>query len=152
MSARQAAISATIDAIRMLDLATARYRVTLAADWGVTVTDSVLMSNIALAGGAMTPRDLARRMLISSGTVTTMVDRLESAGLVERTANPADRRSLLVELTDKGRESLFYTRERFINALDDSMPDDHAQEFADTLRQIAESIDGVTNAMIAEHK
>lgn len=136
----------------MFDLATARYRLTLASGWGVTVTDSLVLTNLALAGRPITPRDLARRLLISSGTVTTMVDRLEQAGLVERSANPADRRSLLIVLTDKGRRSLLYSREQFVDALDASLPASHDGKFADTLRGIAEAIDAVTNAMLAEDK
>lgn len=136
----------------MFDLATARYRLTLAADWGVTVSDSLVLTHLAVADRAITPRDLARRLLISSGTVTTMVDRLERAGLVKRSANPDDRRSLLIGLTDKGRRSLLYSGVDFVEALDDSLPATQDGAFADTLRGIAEAIDAVTNAIQAMDK
>ena len=46
---------------------------------------------------------LVRRTLVSSGTMTNRVDRLEEAGLVTRRPDPDDRRSVLVRLTPTGR-------------------------------------------------
>jgi DNA-binding MarR family transcriptional regulator len=147
-AARDNAIAATVEAIRELDLATARYRATLAAQWGITVSDSLVMSNLAMSGGSMTPRDLARRLLISSGTLTTMVDRLEAGGYVTRTANPDDRRSLLVGLTEKGRESLFYTCSNLMTELDKLLSADYGQASVAELRAIAEAMDGATDRVL----
>jgi DNA-binding MarR family transcriptional regulator len=49
------------------------------------------------------PRDLARSSLITSGAMTSRLDRLERAGLIERKPDPGDRRGVLVELTEQGR-------------------------------------------------
>lgn len=46
--------------------------------------------------------ELARKLEITSGTMTSRIDRLETAGLVRRRPNPADRRGVLVELTADG--------------------------------------------------
>jgi DNA-binding MarR family transcriptional regulator len=48
------------------------------------------------------PGHLAEDMGISSGAMTNRLDRLETAGLIRRLPDPADRRSLEVELTDAG--------------------------------------------------
>ncbi len=48
------------------------------------------------------PRELARSSLITSGAMTSRLDRLERAGLIERSPDPADRRGVLVRLTDPG--------------------------------------------------
>jgi MarR family 2-MHQ and catechol resistance regulon transcriptional repressor len=45
---------------------------------------------------------LGKKILISSGSVTTAVDRLERGGLVERANAAADRRARIVHLTQKG--------------------------------------------------
>jgi DNA-binding MarR family transcriptional regulator len=45
---------------------------------------------------------LGGALMISSGTVTNRLDRLEGKGLVRRTDDPADRRGVLIELTAKG--------------------------------------------------
>jgi DNA-binding MarR family transcriptional regulator len=48
------------------------------------------------------PRDLARSSLITSGAMTSRLDRLEEAGLIRRRPDPTDRRGVLVQLTDRG--------------------------------------------------
>jgi MarR family multiple antibiotic resistance transcriptional regulator len=47
--------------------------------------------------------DLAQAMSISVGAVSKSVDRIESAGWVQRRPNPRNRRSSLIELTPSGR-------------------------------------------------
>lgn len=46
--------------------------------------------------------DIAEIMVITVGGASKIVDRLESAGLVERSANPDDRRSSIVEVAASG--------------------------------------------------
>lgn len=52
----------------------------------------------------LTPGDLARTSMVTTGAVSKRVDRLERAGLVTRGANPADGRSRVVGLTPRGLE------------------------------------------------
>lgn len=47
---------------------------------------------------------LGERLLLDSGTLTPLLKRLESAGLVHRTRDTADERRVLVSLTAEGRE------------------------------------------------
>ncbi|MFI1352688.1 MarR family winged helix-turn-helix transcriptional regulator [Streptomyces sp. NPDC020898] len=49
-------------------------------------------------------QDIAEEFSITVGGTSKVVDRLESAGLCERRANPNDRRSSIVELTPEGRK------------------------------------------------
>jgi DNA-binding MarR family transcriptional regulator len=51
-----------------------------------------------------TPSALAERMFISPPTMAGILKRLESRGLVSRLRDPEDRRSVLIRLTDAGRE------------------------------------------------
>ncbi len=51
---------------------------------------------------ALTPTELYETAMISSGSMTNRIDRLEKSGLVERQPNPADRRGTLVALTGPG--------------------------------------------------
>jgi DNA-binding MarR family transcriptional regulator len=53
--------------------------------------------------GSATVRDLVAATAQRPSTLTGVLDRLERRGLVERAANPADRRSVLVRLTPAGR-------------------------------------------------
>ncbi|CAN7646735.1 MarR family winged helix-turn-helix transcriptional regulator [Pararhizobium sp. LjRoot238] len=50
------------------------------------------------------PTELFRSMMISSGGMSHRLNRLQTAGLVRRTAAEKDGRSLLVELTDEGKQ------------------------------------------------
>lgn len=51
---------------------------------------------------ALTPTDLYEAAMISSGSMTNRIDRLEKIGLVKRKPNPADKRGTLVALTTQG--------------------------------------------------
>jgi DNA-binding MarR family transcriptional regulator len=73
-----------------------------AAFMGINRTDLRCM-DIVDRGGQVTAGALARESGLSSGAVTTVIDRLEEAGYVRRVRDTADRRRVLVELTDKAR-------------------------------------------------
>jgi DNA-binding MarR family transcriptional regulator len=51
----------------------------------------------------MSATELARWVLLSSGGMTSRLDRMEDAGLVRRRPDPSDRRGVLIELTPRGR-------------------------------------------------
>lgn len=51
---------------------------------------------------ALSPSELIEWTMVTSGTMTNRIDRLEAAGLVERRRNPDDKRGFLIGLTDKG--------------------------------------------------
>ena len=46
---------------------------------------------------------IGKKVLLTSGSITAAVDRLESRKLIRRTSNPTDRRSRIVQLTGKGQ-------------------------------------------------
>jgi DNA-binding MarR family transcriptional regulator len=50
----------------------------------------------------LSPSQLAASLLVTSGTMTNRLDRLEQRGLIERQANPSDRRGMDVRLTRAG--------------------------------------------------
>lgn len=64
-----------------------------------------VMHTLELLGlyGPMRMTDLAHKLSISTGTLTSRIDRMEKEGLVTRIANPQDRRSLLIALTEQGK-------------------------------------------------
>jgi DNA-binding MarR family transcriptional regulator len=59
-----------------------------------------------LADGPRTNRQLAEAAGVTSPTATRMIDVLVSRGVVTRVEDPADRRAVLISLTDAGREAL----------------------------------------------
>jgi DNA-binding MarR family transcriptional regulator len=75
----------------------------LLADHGFGVDAyGVLITLISAPAGRLTIGDLGERRNLSPSGVSRSVDRLAKIGLVERSANPADGRSLLVGLTPQG--------------------------------------------------
>jgi DNA-binding MarR family transcriptional regulator len=52
----------------------------------------------------LTPGQLVSETLVTSGTMTTRVDRLIERGFVQRGPDPRDRRGVLVQLTPSGRD------------------------------------------------
>jgi DNA-binding MarR family transcriptional regulator len=64
------------------------------------------LSALRLAGPPhrLSPGRMGKGLLLSSAGITSRVDRLERRGLVRRLPDPDDRRGVIVELTDEGRE------------------------------------------------
>ena len=52
--------------------------------------------------GSMSPSQLAKKIMVNSSTMTSIVDRLEQKGLVSRLRNSPDRRVVTVQLTETG--------------------------------------------------
>lgn len=74
--------------------------------FGLTPDEFDVLATLRRAGDPfeMNPCTLGDSMMISSGTVTHRLDKLEKRGLVSRRPDPADRRGVLVSLTPEGRE------------------------------------------------
>jgi DNA-binding MarR family transcriptional regulator len=75
----------------------------LHAQFGVTLPRFDLMAQLEKAPDGLTLGQLSRRMMVSNGNVTGLVERLSRDGLLERRTNAADGRSVLVALTKEGR-------------------------------------------------
>jgi DNA-binding MarR family transcriptional regulator len=69
--------------------------------------------------GGTNPVDLARSALITTGAMTSRLDRLERRGLIVRTPDPDDRRAVLIKLTRQG-ERLAVAALRAVLAADEA--------------------------------
>src|SRR4029077_11621479 len=63
------------------------------------------MSQLWRYPGGLKMNELSRHLMVTGGNATGIVDPLEKEGLVERTAEPADRRAYRVRLTRAGRKA-----------------------------------------------
>src|ERR1700723_453080 len=70
-------------------------RKALAAQFKTTLPRFDLMAQLERAPEGLQMGELSRRMLVTGGNVTGIVDQLERAGLIVRTEDPADRRGYL---------------------------------------------------------
>jgi len=73
---------------------------------GLTFSDWHVLTSLHWAGEPYrrSAGELARHADLTSGAMTSRLDALESEGLVRRLRDPNDRRSVLIQLTDKGRQ------------------------------------------------
>ena len=74
------------------------------SDFGLRQGEFDVLATLRRSGQPyqLSPTELFNTMMVSSGTMTHRVDRLEQAGLVERIPDPSDRRGTLIHLTTKG--------------------------------------------------
>jgi DNA-binding MarR family transcriptional regulator len=88
---------------------------------------------------------LAKRLYVTKGNISGLLDRLESAGLVERRSTASDRRSYEIHLTAPGRDAAVKAiamQEAVISATFGRMPDgdlDTLERMLVTLRDIVRS-------------
>ena len=71
---------------------------------GLNAASFDLLATLRRAGPpyALSPGELIEATMVTSGTITNRIDRLETAGLVTRKPNPQDGRGFLVSLTEEG--------------------------------------------------
>ncbi len=79
----------------------------------VGLSDFAIMEML-LHKGPQPVNEIGRRIELTSGAITTAVDRLESRDLVTREAHPSDRRARIVRLTARGEEHSPVTRRPWI--------------------------------------
>ncbi|TYB45238.1 MarR family winged helix-turn-helix transcriptional regulator [Actinomadura chibensis] len=90
--------------------------------------------------GPLTMGDLAADLILTSGGMTRIVDRMEDAGFVRRTQAAGDRRRQLVELTAAGRakldEALRVHAETLREHFAGPLPDEQRRVLVDALRTL----------------
>src|SRR5512146_866717 len=70
----------------------------------------LVLSILADSETPISPNHIADRLIISRASVTSLLDSLEKRGFVKRQPHQSDRRRLLVELTDSGRQVAYQFR------------------------------------------
>ncbi|WP_158843443.1 MarR family winged helix-turn-helix transcriptional regulator [Saccharothrix deserti] len=91
----------------------------------------------------LTPTELMRASMVTSGAITQRLDRLEARGLVVRSPNEHDGRGVVVSLTDAGRDLIDRTLPDHLateNRLLDALSKTERAALADTLKQLLESL------------
>ena len=87
------------------DLLMKQFQSELKRDFDLSVSQYDALLRLTLAPGKrLQMGEVAGSLLFSSGAATKLFDRLVERGLVERSADPNDRRSVIVSLTDEGTD------------------------------------------------
>jgi len=71
--------------------------------FGVTLPRFDLMAQLDKASDGMTLSDISKRMMVSNGNVTGLVERLVESGHLDRRTSDSDRRVQVIRLTKAGR-------------------------------------------------
>ncbi len=108
-----------------------RIRSLLHADFDVTLPRFDVMAALYDAPAGLSMGEVSRRLMVSNGNVTGIVERLEREGLVWRRINPDDRRSQLVRLTDSGRttfEEMAEAHERWVASMLSGLSEEEVEQ------------------------
>jgi DNA-binding MarR family transcriptional regulator len=106
---------------------------------GITLARFDFLAQLHRHPDGLTMSVLSRYLMVTGGNVTGLADELEKEGLVERVAEPHDRRSSRVSLTRKGRklfERLAATHEAWIVAMFDGVSRSDMRLLYDLLGQL----------------
>jgi DNA-binding MarR family transcriptional regulator len=92
----------------------------LRGDFGTTLPRFDVMSALSRAPDGLKMKDISRLLRVSNGNITGIVDKLVDDGLVLRIIPPQDRRTQIIQFTDRGRqefETLAQTHEAWIDEI-----------------------------------
>jgi len=101
---------------------------------GLGLTDlRFLFSLAARPGGSVLPKEATAYLGLSTGAMTSLVDRLERRGFVRRVPNPNDRRSVEVVILDEGVRAVDEVKEIYRDAFTAAVPSAQMGLLADVL-------------------
>jgi DNA-binding MarR family transcriptional regulator len=107
--------------LHQLLLATYRVVAEGRARTGMTNADYAALHHLTYHPEGLTPGQLERRLAITSGSVTKLIDRLEARHLARRTRDPnGDRRSLTVIATKRGIDLTHHELQHLLQRLPDT--------------------------------
>lgn len=114
----------------------------IAGDAGLTLTELRAMFRIAQEV-SITPKDLSSYLEVTTGAVTAIARSLIAADLVRRVDHPDDRRSLYLELTEHGHDTMRGIHEDF-NAMTaastSGLSAEQLEQFSAALRTVAREV------------
>lgn len=93
--------------------------------------------------GKQTIQQIGHSILISSGSMTYVVDRLEHKGFINRSACPDDRRAIHVTLTDKGTslmEKIMPKHQQWIDDVFSSLNTEESEIFVNLLKKVSKKV------------
>ncbi|WP_419875634.1 MarR family winged helix-turn-helix transcriptional regulator [Candidatus Pristimantibacillus sp. PTI5] len=112
----------------------------------------LLILNIILRDGEQRLGDLAEQLDFTSGAVTALCDKLEESGLAVRKRSEQDRRAVVLEITDKGKEMLNRNHDVGLRSITTLFAGFSAEQLTSQIngyRQMIENLEGFSDAMLS---
>lgn len=101
---------------------------------GVGLTDLRFLFSLAARGEhGVLPKEATNYLGLSTGATTSLIDRLEQRGLVERVPNPNDRRSVSVVIRPDGTRMVDEVKDVYRDAFTTAIPAGKLRELAGLL-------------------
>ncbi|MBT2226715.1 MarR family winged helix-turn-helix transcriptional regulator [Nonomuraea sp. NEAU-A123] len=107
-----------------------------------------VLATLRRNGRSLTPAELMKSAMVTSGAITQRLDRLQARGLVSRTPSEKDGRVVHVALTDEGRELIdrvlpdhVETERRLLAALSETRQAALAAELRELLESLGDSVE-----------
>lgn len=121
-----------------------RSRLDVLAPWGLTLGDFDLLATLSRSAydRSVNPSQLLAETMITTGAMTTRLNRLEALACISRAADPTDRRGVLVALTKRGRrvaQEAFAAVMEAEAAVVDSLSPSEQRRLASTLRNLVQA-------------
>ena len=124
-----------------------RVRSGLREEFGTTLPRFDLMAQLERHPEGLKMNELSRMLMVTGGNVTAIVAQLEKEGLVERVAEPADRRAWLIRLTstgEKGFTEMARAHEQWVVELFAGLSSRERDELLKLLAKLKQHAVGVT--------
>ncbi|MEV4353265.1 MarR family winged helix-turn-helix transcriptional regulator [Nonomuraea sp. NPDC004186] len=110
------------------------------AELGLTYAEFDVLAALSRAPAyRMKPSELSKALFLTSGGISNVLQRLATAGYVEREADAGDARSRWVQLTEEGQrvaEAALVASGRATEEVAGGIPDEVVREAADALREV----------------
>jgi len=143
MRSTKGALRLWLRVLTLTNMVEGRVRRRLRTDFDVTLPRFDVMAALYDAPGGTSMGEVSRRLMVSNGNVTGIVERLEREGLVSRRTRPDDRRSQLVRLTAEGRvafEEMGGAHEAWISSMFSGLDEEEAGQLYDLLGKAKRSV------------
>ncbi|EYD72517.1 MarR family winged helix-turn-helix transcriptional regulator [Limimaricola hongkongensis] len=116
----------------------------LRTEFGTTLPRFDVMAALARSPEGLKMSELSRRLRVSNGNVTGIVDRLETEGHAERRAVAGDRRAMEVRLTGEGKvhfDTLAAAHETWVNELMGAITEAEAMRIMEDLDIVSRDLE-----------
>lgn len=111
---------------------------------GISFSEFAVLE-VLLHKGPLPIGEIGDRVLLTSASMTYVVDKLEERGLIERRPCPEDRRVIYAELTEQGRERIeevFSEHSALIRRLTEELSPTEKETLTDLLKRLGKSAEG----------
>lgn len=111
-----------LESMRRVVVSSERLRTQMADHLGLALGEVIILSLVGYPD-PVTPTELAVALGRNASTITAAIDRLETAGMIERRSHPRDRRKTILVVSEEGERALSWLRDLSVRAFGEHSPD-----------------------------